>query len=102
MAVEAPTEPTPSEAPAPSVPEPEPAAGAPAGGGLENGSADPKLGVAYRFDRLTHCGMDWTRFGGRDWKTVQPTSPAPGKLPPPGQEISTISHYIGGTIALVE
>jgi hypothetical protein len=34
-------------------------------------------GVSYRFNLLTHCGIDWAYFGGRYW-VPKPKTETPG------------------------
>jgi hypothetical protein len=75
----------------------------PAGGEADEaltGAARPELGVAYPFDLMTHCGIRWTTFGGRDWRALQP-APEPKVLPGP-DGVSTVDFYTGGTMTLVD
>ena len=42
----------------------------PCGEGVERG-------VVYRFQLLTHCGIEWAYFDGRYWVPARPVDPHP-------------------------
>jgi hypothetical protein len=48
--------------------------------------------VAYPFDMLSHCGIGWAHFGGRDWASAV-VEPDPGAQP----DARGITHYTGYT-----
>jgi hypothetical protein len=94
---------TTSTATTPSLESPPPEtapASAPGDFNVRTGPPEPELGVAYPFDLLTHCGIGWTSFGGRDWHPVQP-EPVPAPLPDP-DGITTVDGYTTGTMTLVD
>ncbi len=64
------------------------------------GPADPVAGVDYPYDLLTHCGIRWARFGGREWA---PPSPLPEPGPPPAGPDGVVRYngYTRGTMTLV-
>jgi hypothetical protein len=100
VAVDAPTEPSPTPTSAQPTPQPESAVGAPVPGQWETGPADPEVGVAYPFDLHTHCGIRWTSFGGREWRAVEP-APEPADGP---DDDGTVSYdgYTIGTMTLLD
>jgi hypothetical protein len=64
------------------------------------GPARPLIGVAYAFDLYTHCGIDFTTFGGRAWQAVT-SLPDPERLPD-AHGMTTYTGYISGTMALAD
>lgn len=64
------------------------------------GPADPQVGVGYPFDLYTHCGIDFTRFGGRYWQAAAPL-PEPSPLPD-AQGVTTYTGYVSGVMTLVD
>ncbi|MEV8439518.1 hypothetical protein AB0425_19265 [Actinosynnema sp. NPDC051121] len=43
------------------------------------GPARAEIGVAYPFDLLAHCGVNYAVFAGRTWKVEQPVVDPPGE-----------------------
>ncbi|WP_157440327.1 hypothetical protein [Actinokineospora inagensis] len=37
----------------------------------------PVVGETYDYELYTHCGIEFTNFGGRWWRAVNPVPPAP-------------------------
>jgi len=66
---------------------------------LRRGPARPSLGVAYPFDVLSHCGIDYTRFGNRIWQAQQ-GQPEPSPLPDT-QGNTRYTGYTAGTMTLI-
>jgi hypothetical protein len=65
-----------------------------------SGPAVPKVGTTYPFDLMAHCTGEFTRFGGRFWRTDDP----PGNLAPRSDPDGTtrITGYLAGTMQLVD
>jgi hypothetical protein len=61
--------------------------------------ARPELGVAYRFDLYSHCGIRWARFGGREWTALHPGAD-PARLPD-STGTTRYTGYVAGTMRLV-
>lgn len=66
----------------------------------KRGPDSPKIGVAYPFDLLTHCGIRWATFGGRTWVT-DVRLPEPVAKPDPRTGITTYTGYTAGFMTLV-
>jgi hypothetical protein len=60
------------------------------------GPARAEVGVAYPFDLLAHCGVNYAVFAGRTWKVEQPVAD------PPGEPLARGSvNYLPGSMRLV-
>jgi len=55
--------------------------------------------MSYPFDLYTHCGIEFTMFGGREWRAVTP-QPEPDRIPGP-DGIVTYTGYTAGRMLLV-
>jgi hypothetical protein len=63
--------------------------------GVEAGPASPSIGVPYPYDLYVHCGIKYTRFGGRWWHAA-PERPGPQPAMAYGG-----NPYTRGTMTLV-
>ena len=77
--------------------QPDPEAGPPLN--VETGPTDPEVGVSYPFDLYTHCGIEFTTFGGLEWQALTPR-PESDRIPGP-DGLVTYTGYTAGSMTLV-
>jgi hypothetical protein len=58
------------------------------------------MGVPYPFDLLTHCGIRWARFDGRNWAPAEPL-PEPRPTADPKTGVTVYTGYTAGYMILV-
>lgn len=63
------------------------------------GPAGPQVGISYKFNLYTHCGISTARFSGRDWQATAPR-PEPARRTGPDGSVH-YSGYTAGTMTLV-